>query len=117
MLASLVNMRCWIHGVTADTAEVNPSFNFRNTEFSLGVYPLTNTVCFESLVVYIQASYIWIEVQQNGRQIYLSSKYIVQDVWVKPNNYKNAVRYLNAKNLCYRWAPDVNWQCGEWKLL
>lgn len=58
MLASLVNIRCWIHGVNADHAEVNLSFNFRKTEFSLGVYPRTNTVCFESLIGYIQASYI-----------------------------------------------------------
>lgn len=63
MLPSLVNMRCWIHGVHADPAEVNLSFNFRNTEFSLGVYPLTNTVCFESLIVYSQASYVGV-VQQ-----------------------------------------------------
>lgn len=57
MLASLVNMRCWIHGVNAGPAEVNLGFNFRNMEFSPGVYPLTNTVCFESLIAYIQDSY------------------------------------------------------------
>lgn len=60
VLDSLVNMRCYIHGVNADLAEVNLSFNFRNIEFSLGVYPLTNTVylCLESLIVYIQVSYV-----------------------------------------------------------
>lgn len=58
MLASLASMSCWIRGVNADPAEVNLSFNFRNTEFRLGVYPLTNTMCFESLIVYIQVSCI-----------------------------------------------------------
>lgn len=43
MLASLASMSCWIRGVNADPAEVNLSFNFRNTEFRLSVYP--HSVC------------------------------------------------------------------------
>lgn len=39
-------MRCCIHEVNADLAEVNLSFNFRNIEFSLGIYPLTNAAYF-----------------------------------------------------------------------
>lgn len=58
VFASTVSMGCWIHGVDVDPAEVDLSFNFRNAAFSLGIYLLINTVCFECLIVCIQASYI-----------------------------------------------------------